>query len=718
MKKKQITLLTCTVGLTTIILSILLIIVYQNINKLLSGEGAHDKILQQIKVFFYYIFISGAFLTIFVALLLRHYSKLHAAEASALVTLNTKVDVVSKRMDDILKSISDPFFALDENYNFVFLNRIASHEFAVGCGSLLGINYLKVYGEMAQHSINEKMKEVMQSRESVSFEAKDFLGRWRDISIYPTSEGISVHSKDAGERKSAQEHLRKTEQLLKETNLVAMVGGWEVDLIANTVLWTDATYLIHEQDPDFKPDLEKGINYYKEGISRNTILRLVQHTVETGETWDAELEIVTAKGNEKWIRTKGIAEFRNGGCVRLFGIFQDITLKKQAEDLLVSERKLLQTIIDNLPMNVYVKDTNHKKVLVNTNGKKHQQADNAEVLAGKYDDELYPEEYAETSIQEDTQVFETGISILDRETALIKFDGATTYFLTSKIPYYSENGHVEGLVGINYNITGIKDKALALQQANAALESVTNKLADKNQELEHFASVASHDLQEPLRMITGFIALIEKKYSHSLDEKGKEYLKHIVDGAVRMRQIITDILEYSRTGLSNESIVELDFNKLITKLVADNFSEAINAGAVIKYENLPMIVAEKTSMSQLFINLISNALKYQAPGNKPVINLKVKFEADMWQFAISDNGIGIKADYYEKIFLIFKRLHTRSEYSGTGVGLAICKKIVNKYKGEIWLKSVYGSGTTFYFTLPTSPGADKSATNRVIAAQV
>ncbi len=220
--------------------------------------------------------------------------------------------------------------------------------------------------------------------------------------------------------------------------------------------------------------------------------------------------------------------------------------------------------------------------------------------------------------------------------------------------------------------------------------------------MEQFAYVASHDLQEPLRMITAFIHKIEKKYANIMDDDGKQYIGFVTDGAKRMRALITDILNYSTVDNNHGANIEpVDLNKLIKKLTHsirsnDNGSE----NAIIIAETLPTMTVDAISIEQLFANLISNAIKYQPPGNKAIVKIKAGQYKGYWQFSVADNGIGIDPLYFEKVFHIFQRLHRKEEYAGTGIGLAICKKIVNKLKGEIWVESVKGIGTTFFFKIP------------------
>lgn len=231
------------------------------------------------------------------------------------------------------------------------------------------------------------------------------------------------------------------------------------------------------------------------------------------------------------------------------------------------------------------------------------------------------------------------------------------------------------------------------------LEVKVQALATSNAELEQFAFVASHDLQEPLRMITSFLALIERKYGDKLDKKGHSYIRYAKDGAKRMRQIILDLLDFSRVGKAEIETTLVDLNEIITVVLSLNSKIIEEKDAQISCDKLPSVQAVYSQMQQLFQNLIHNALNYQKPDQKPEIQIYCEETPEEWIINIRDNGIGVDKEYQEKIFQIFQRLHSNEEYSGTGVGLAICKKIVEENGGSIGVNSEEGKGSTFYFTL-------------------
>lgn len=246
----------------------------------------------------------------------------------------------------------------------------------------------------------------------------------------------------------------------------------------------------------------------------------------------------------------------------------------------------------------------------------------------------------------------------------------------------------------------VQEKTRDLDELNKVLENRAHELSAINKELEQFAYVASHDLQEPLRMVTNFLSQLEKKYNTVLDEKGKQYIYFAVNGAHRMRGIILDILEFSRVGKYEGTPEKIDLNAMTDELCLIQQKVIEEKQASIHYANLPVITFFLSPIQQVFQNLIVNALKYSKADVAPQIRITATDLGSEWQFAVKDNGIGIAEEYVEKIFIIFQRLHTAEEYSGTGVGLAIVKKIIENFGGHIWVESKIGVGSTFYFTLP------------------
>jgi light-regulated signal transduction histidine kinase (bacteriophytochrome) len=238
-----------------------------------------------------------------------------------------------------------------------------------------------------------------------------------------------------------------------------------------------------------------------------------------------------------------------------------------------------------------------------------------------------------------------------------------------------------------------------LETANAHLQRTSAELARSNQELEQFAYVASHDLQEPLRAVTGYLGLIEKQLGDQLEDKVRHHVDGAVQGASRMHTLITDLLALSRVGTRGHALQPAGLDAVLDQALEGLGASVRETGATIARDPLPILRVDASQMAQLFQNLIGNALKFRGE-RPPEIHVSAERKPDQWVLGVRDNGIGIESQYFERIFLIFQRLHTRKHYSGTGIGLAICKKIVERHGGAIWVESQPGQGSTFYFSIP------------------
>ena len=280
-------------------------------------------------------------------------------------------------------------------------------------------------------------------------------------------------------------------------------------------------------------------------------------------------------------------------------------------------------------------------------------------------------------------------------------DGALYWSHTTIVPFLYADGTPRQYMAIRANIT---ERKLAEER----LAGKIRELARSNAELEQFAYVASHDLQEPLRMVANYTQLLAERYRGKLDEQADKYIHYAIDGATRMQAMIQDLLTYSRAGRQGNNIHNIDVNTAV-QAALENLEPVIReSGAAVKYDRLPTVEANAIQITQLFQNLIGNAIKFRGK-LPPVVQIAAEQNGDEWVFSVADNGIGIAAEHSQIIFAIFQRLHTRNEYSGNGIGLAICKKIVERHGGRIWVESKEGQGATFKFTLPAAEATTRNA---------
>jgi PAS domain S-box-containing protein len=257
-------------------------------------------------------------------------------------------------------------------------------------------------------------------------------------------------------------------------------------------------------------------------------------------------------------------------------------------------------------------------------------------------------------------------------------------------PLETDNG-----VLVTAVVRDITERKLAQQQ----LQQHAAELERSNAELEQFAYVASHDLQEPLRIVASYSQLLERRYQGKLDSDAHEFIDYIVDAASRMQKLINDLLAYSRVGTRGHEFEPVDVNEVIERALYSLELSIKDNAAQITHDAMPTLVADKSQLVQLFQNLIANAIKFHGD-SPPQIHVGTEKQSGEMVFYVRDSGIGIDPQYVERIFLVFQRLHGKGEYPGTGIGLAICKKIVERHGGRIWVESIPGSGSTFYFTIP------------------
>ncbi|MDO9185487.1 MAG: PAS domain S-box protein [Bacteroidia bacterium] len=369
---------------------------------------------------------------------------------------------------------------------------------------------------------------------------------------------------------------------------------------------------------------------------------------------------------------------------------RDITENRKSLDALKISENFLDSIIENFPIIIFVKNVSDLRyVRVNKLVEELFGFSKKEII-GKSDYELFPKEEADRFVANDKKLLETGkLFEIDEEPVHTKYKGIR--IIETKIVLVKDS------IGKPIYILGIANDITDRKKIQTELDNKTKELARSNTELEQFAYIASHDLQEPLRMVTSYLQLLENRYKDKLDQDAKDFISFAVDGSNRMRSLIHSLLEYSR--INRVKAFEIIDVNILLKEVLENLSTAIKENkATININDLPKINGDPILINQLFQNLIQNAIKFKNTRN-PEIDISCKEEKDEYIFSVKDNGIGIQKEYIDKIFIIFKRLHSKEEYPGTGMGLAICKKIVERHGGKIWVESEFGKGSTFYFTI-------------------
>lgn len=386
----------------------------------------------------------------------------------------------------------------------------------------------------------------------------------------------------------------------------------------------------------------------------------------------------------------------------------DITQLKNNEIAIKEQYHFLQHLINTIPYPIFYKDINLKYLGCNKFFEEFIGLSKDEII-GKTVYEISPPDLADIYQKMDKDLIKNGpIQVYD---AKVRYsDGSRHTVIFNKSTFRDLDGNVAGLIGIMVDITErIKAEEalqeshdnleLKVQERTKELEEVIKEFKRSNTELKEFAHVASHDLREPLRMITTFLQLIEKRYTDQLDDDANEFIGYAVEGAKRLDEKIQDLLKYSQVSRKERKFGIVNCEKVLDETLINLTVPIEESKAVITHDPLPEINADEQLMVQLFQNIIGNAIKYRSQ-EPPRIHITAKMEDHQYLFKIEDNGIGIDTKHLKRIFTIFQRLHTNEEYEGTGIGLAIAQKIVHRFKGEIWVESEPGEGSTFYFTIP------------------
>ncbi len=260
---------------------------------------------------------------------------------------------------------------------------------------------------------------------------------------------------------------------------------------------------------------------------------------------------------------------------------------------------------------------------------------------------------------------------------------------------------------ITADLAEVREARTRIEWVNSQLEKQAEELVRSNRDLEQFAYVASHDLQEPLRKVASFCQLLQRRYAGQLDERADQYIAFAVDGAQRMQRLINDLLAFSRIGRMTGGFTEVDLNALMAEVAAQTESVRKSVNAELTWSNLPVVRGEETLLSNLLANLVNNSLKFRRPDLPPRVRISARQLDDEWEIICRDNGIGIEAEFAEKVFVIFQRLHAKEAYPGTGIGLAIVKKIVEYHGGRIWIELDVDEGTAIHFTLPAAAQSEE-----------
>ncbi len=404
------------------------------------------------------------------------------------------------------------------------------------------------------------------------------------------------------------------------------------------------------------------------------------------------------KSGEEFPLEAAISHTVVNGEARYAAILRDVSERRRAEQALRESENLFRTALEWSPIGMAIRDLDGRWLVVN-----RALCD----LVGYSDEELRSWSYRQISHPDDVEA-DVALSRellagtrqgYSREKRYLHRDGHVVWILLAVTLVRTESGEPRFFIAQMKNITQRK-------HAEGLLARQAEELARSNAELEQFAYVASHDLQEPLRMVASYTQLLANRYKGQLDERADRWIGYAVDGAQRMEELINDLLALSRVGTHGRPMELCQCDSMLARVLESLAVAIAESDAEVTADALPPLRADAGQLGQLFQNLIGNALKFRRPGVPPRIHIGVERRTakgqDEWLFSVRDNGIGIDPEYSDQLFVLFQRLHTREEYPGTGIGLAICRKIVERHGGRIWVDSIPGTGSTFHFTLPVA----------------
>ncbi|WP_425237966.1 PAS domain-containing protein [Ulvibacterium sp.] len=562
--------------------------------------------------------------------------------------------------------------------------------------TVLGKNISELFGEISK-DWKTVLKDCLKGKSSevgierfLDNENDEKWFEWSNIPWYDENEnivGVIIQTDDVTEKVHNELKLKKLEVLLREKSDIAKIGSWEYDMLKDEITWSDMTKAIHEVPKDYIPTIEKGINFYKQGYCRNTISMAVNKAIESGTSWNEKLQIITAKGNEKWVIAAGKPVFKNEKLIGLIGTFQDVNDQVLSEIKTKENEHLLKTLIDHLPLNVFIKDKESRKVLVNRAECDYLDVSGPEEVLGKTDYDFYDEETANITREDDLHVMNSRTPILGEERGSIKKNGDAITFLTSKIPLIGDDGTAYGLVGISMDITNLKQK-------EEELRDLINVTSLQNKKLVNFAHIVSHNLRSHT---ANFSMLLDFLIHEKSEEEKKNIIGMLIDASDNLLETLENLNEVvaisTNTNLEKKPI---NLNEKI-KVVQQNLAAFLlnnNAKIVNSVSDDVYIKAVPAYIESILMNFITNGIKYKDPERNPIINLSATSNNGYTILSIADNGMGIDLKKYgDKLFGMYKTFHDKKD--SRGIGLYITKNQIEAMNGKVIACSEVGKGTTF-----------------------
>jgi len=603
---------------------------------------------------------------------------------------------VAKNTDDYA------LLLIDVDGNIVFCNAGSQRIKGYSEKELIGRNFSTLY---TPHDQQRKKPQSLLEAARINGKSKDegwrmrkdgstFLADMTLTALYDekgTLTGFFKILKDITEEKKAANQLLESEKRFKD--LIYNVPG----VIYQYEQLPDGSSSFSYVSPKLKelfgiePDQMHRVPELIHPDDREGWLQSMDLARQEQRPWLHEGRLLYPDGSIKWWRASYVISEGEGGRLLYNGIMEDISRDKRMARRISEQQQQFKVFVQHAPAAVAMLDRDMNYLAVSDRwisdyhlaGKQVIGASHYDLFVGVRED------------QERREIYERCLSggVERRDEERVVLDGEVNWIRWEMHPWYRDDREVGGVMIFSEMIT----REVLVRQH---LEKLNTQLASSNKDLEHFAYVVSHDLQEPLRMVGSFMDLLKEEYSQNLDENALTYIKFAVDGAERMKRLIKDLLAFSKVPSSAQqgSLRTLPARQALDDVLRDMSVQIEESGAQIEIGNLPRLTYDHTQLRQVFQNLISNALKYNK-SEWPVVGIGCDEEDIVYRFYVRDNGIGIAPEYRDKVFDIFQRLHSRKQYEGSGIGLAICKKIVEYHGGRIWVENNADGGSTFFFTI-------------------
>jgi PAS domain S-box-containing protein len=580
----------------------------------------------------------------------------------------------------------------------------------------LGRSFYQIFpgaGDDLKAIHQECLKGATNKTDEAAYTRKDGSTQWITWDIRPwyISEGIIggllMYTADITDIKEKEKERRRIEEILNKTNDIARIGTWEVDTVKGEINWSRMTREIYDVPVDFEPTLETAINFYKKGESRNKIQKAIANAVEKGTAYDVELELVSAKGNEVWVRAIGQAEFKDGTCIRLFGILQDITEIKMSQQALNKANEELNAIFNAGPISII--GTNTEGVITHFNrGAEMQLQYAAEEMIGinspaiihMENEVIQRGEELSTIYGREIQGFDVFVELAKQEKfesrkwTYVRKDGSTYPVQLIVTALKDEKGDITGFLGLGTDISEMVKNQQKLIKAKNQQEKLTGRLTVQNKQLATFAHITSHNLRAPISNLSSLLNL----YKISDDEIDKNILfekfETVITHLSSTLNTLVDSLKISENN--NKEQENLSFKEIFEKTKEIITGQIIETGAKIEsdFSKAPDILYNRTYLDSIMLNLLTNALKYRSLDRVAEISIKTERENDHVRLSVSDNGLGIDLEKHgHKLFGLNKTFHRHSD--AKGVGLYITKTQIDSMGGTISATSKVNQGTVF-----------------------